>query len=34
VIYVQCPRGDIQIIVGDLNAKIGREDACRTVIGK
>lgn len=32
--YDQCPANDIKIIIGDLNAKIGREDAFGKTIGR
>jgi hypothetical protein len=30
----ECPRRYITITVRDLNAKIGRQDVCRTIIGE
>lgn len=33
-IYAQCPQRDIKIIIGDLNAKVGREEIFRPTIGK
>ena len=32
--YNDCPRHDIKIILGDMNAKVGREEAFRPTIGK
>jgi exonuclease III len=32
--YEECPGRDVKIIIGDLNAKIGREDIYRPTIGK
>lgn len=32
--YDSCPRSDIKIVIGDLNAKIGREDIYLPHIGK
>jgi hypothetical protein len=34
LINAECSRRDIKIIVGNLNATIGRQDVCRTLIGK
>lgn len=31
--YDQCPRNDIKIVIGDLNAQIGRENAFKPTIG-
>ena len=33
-IYEECPKRDIKIILGDLNAKIGQEEVYRPIIGK
>lgn len=33
-VYDAAPRHDVKIIMGDLNAKIGREDVFRSTIGK
>ena len=32
--YSNCPRHDIKIILGDMNAKVGREEVFRPTIGK
>jgi hypothetical protein len=34
MIYGECQRKDIKIIVGGLNAKIGRENVYRQITGK
>jgi hypothetical protein len=34
MIYGECPRRDIKIIAGGLNAKIGRENVYRPITGK
>jgi hypothetical protein len=33
-IYEECPKRDVKIIIGDLNAKIGQEEMYRPIIGK
>jgi exonuclease III len=33
-IYAHCPRRDCKIVIGDLNAKVGREEIFRPTIGK
>jgi exonuclease III len=33
-IYDECPRGDIKIVLGDMNAQIGKEDIYIPTIGK
>jgi exonuclease III len=33
-IYEECPKRDVKIIIGDLNAKIGQEDLYRPIIEK
>jgi len=33
-IYEECPKRDVKIILGDLNAKIGQEEVYRPIIGK
>jgi len=33
-IYEECPKRDIKIIIGDLNAKIGQEEMYRPITGK
>lgn len=33
-VYDACPKHDIKIVLGDLNAKIGKEDQFREIIGK
>ncbi len=32
--YNDCPRHDVKIVLGDMNAKVGREEAYRPTIGK
>jgi hypothetical protein len=32
--YEECPGRDVKIIIGGLNAKIGREDVYRPTTGK
>jgi hypothetical protein len=32
-IYERCPRNDIKTVIGDLNAKIGKEDQLLPYIG-
>ena len=32
--YMKCPNHDVKIILGDMNAKIGREENHRTTIGE
>jgi hypothetical protein len=32
--YEECPRRDVKIIIGDLNAKISKEDIYRPTTGK
>jgi hypothetical protein len=32
--YDKCPKRDVKIIIGDLNAKIGQEEMYRPIIGK
>jgi len=32
--YEECPKRDVKIILGDLNAKIGQEEVHRPIIGK
>ena len=32
--YEQCPKRDVKIIIGDLNAKIGQEEICGLIAGK
>ena len=32
--YEECPKRDVKIILGDLNAKIGQEEVNRPIIGK
>lgn len=29
--YSRCPRHDIKIIIGDMNAKIGKDDTCENI---
>jgi hypothetical protein len=31
-IYEECPKRDVKIILGDLNAKIGQEEIYRPII--
>jgi exonuclease III len=33
-VYRRCPRHDVRIVMGDMNAKIGREQNCIPTIGK
>jgi hypothetical protein len=33
-IYGECPKRDCKIIIGDMNAKVGKEQIYRPVIGK
>jgi hypothetical protein len=33
-IYGECPKRDCKIIIGDMNAKVGKEQIYRSVIGK
>jgi hypothetical protein len=33
-IYDECPKRDIKIIIGDLNAKIDQEEIFKPIIGK
>jgi hypothetical protein len=33
-LYASCPKNDIKVILGDFNAKIGKEDEYRPTIGK
>jgi hypothetical protein len=33
-IYEECPKRDVKIIIGDLNAKIGQEEMYLPIIGK
>ena len=33
-IYEECPKRDVKIIIGDLNAKIGQEEMYRPITGK
>ena len=33
-VYNECPRGDYKIILGDMNAKIGKENEYKPCIGK
>jgi hypothetical protein len=33
-IYNECPRHDIRIVLGDLNAQVGREEVFRPTVGK
>jgi len=33
-IYEKCPKRDLKIIIGDMNAKIGQERMYRTITGK
>jgi Reverse transcriptase (RNA-dependent DNA polymerase) len=32
--YNECPRHDVRIVIGDLNAQVGREEIFKPVIGK
>jgi len=32
--YEQCPKRDVKIVIGDLNAKIGQDDIYRLITGK
>jgi len=33
-IYEECPKRDVKIIIGNINAKIGQEEIYRPIIGK
>ena len=32
--YKKCPKYDVKIIIGDFNAKVGREEVWKPIIGK
>jgi hypothetical protein len=32
-VYYECPRRDIKLIIGDMNANVRREDECKPAIG-